>query len=93
MHPDFEPKLLTHIFRKFGVSGTTESDVIFAFVKSPKEFYAVLSTMHVYRCAYSIHCTAYSLAMLIFSWNKIFYLQINVLHHLYVVDDVIIQKH
>ena len=33
MHPDFESNLRTHIFRKFGVSRTTGSDIIFAFVK------------------------------------------------------------
>ena len=33
MLPDFESNLITHIFRKFGVSGTTGSDVIFAFVR------------------------------------------------------------
>ena len=33
MHPDFESNLITHIFRKFGVSETTGSDVIFAFVR------------------------------------------------------------
>ena len=33
MHPDFEPSLITRISRKFGVSGTTKSDVIFAFVR------------------------------------------------------------
>ena len=33
MHPDFESNLMTHIFRMFGVSGTTGSDVIFAFVR------------------------------------------------------------
>ena len=33
MHPDFESNLITHIFRKFGVSRTTRSDVIFAFVR------------------------------------------------------------
>ena len=33
MHPEFESNLITHIFRKFGVSGTTGSDVIFAFVR------------------------------------------------------------
>ena len=33
MHPDFESNLITHIFRKFGVSWTTGSDVIFAFVR------------------------------------------------------------
>ena len=33
MHPDFESNLITHIFRKFGVSGTTGRDVIIAFVK------------------------------------------------------------
>ena len=33
MHPDFESNLLTNIFRKFGVSWTTGSDVIFVFVR------------------------------------------------------------
>ena len=33
MHPDFELNLITHIFRNFRVSGTTGSDVIFAFVR------------------------------------------------------------
>ena len=33
MHPDLESNLITHIFRKLGVSGTTGSDVIFAFVR------------------------------------------------------------
>ena len=33
MHPDFEPNLIAHIFRKFGVIRITESDVIFAFVR------------------------------------------------------------
>ena len=33
MHPDFESNLITHIIKKFGVSRTTESDVIFAFVR------------------------------------------------------------
>ena len=33
MHPDFKSNLMTHIFSKFGVSRTTGSDVIFAFVR------------------------------------------------------------
>ena len=33
MHPDFESNLTTNIFRNFGVSRTTKSDVIFAFVR------------------------------------------------------------
>ena len=33
MHPDFELNLITNIFRNFGVSWITESDVIFAFVR------------------------------------------------------------
>ena len=33
MHLDFESNLITHIFRKFVVSRTTVSDVIFAFVR------------------------------------------------------------
>ena len=49
--------------------------------------------MHAYQCAYSIHCTAYSLSMLIFSWNKIFHSLINALHHHYVIDDVINQNY
>ena len=61
--------------------------------EAPKDFHTVLSTMHAYQCTYSIHCTAYSLSMLIFSWNKILYLVINALHHHYVVDDVIIQNY
>ena len=62
-------------------------------LEARKEFYAVLSTIHAYQCAYSIHCTAYSLSMLIFCWDKIVYLLINALHHHYVIDDVIIQKY
>ena len=92
MHPDFESNLIKHIFRKFGVCGTTGSDITFLLLEAPKEFYAVLSTMHAYQCAYSVHCTAYSLSMLIFNWNKVFYLQINALHHYYVIDDGLIQK-
>ena len=33
MYHNFESHLITHIFRKFGVSWTTGSDVIFAFVR------------------------------------------------------------
>ena len=33
MHPDFESNFITYIFRKFGVSWVTRSDVIFAFVR------------------------------------------------------------
>ena len=33
MHLDLESNLITHIFKNFGVSGTTGSDVIFAFVR------------------------------------------------------------
>ena len=33
MHPEFKSNLMTHIFRNIGVSQTTESDVIFAFVR------------------------------------------------------------
>ena len=95
MHSDFELNLITRIFRKFGVSRITGSDVIFAFVSrgTYKEFHTVLNTMQAYHCAYSIHCTAYSLLMLIFGWNKIIYLLINALHLYNVIDDVIIQKY
>ena len=55
---------------------------------------AVLTTIHAYQRTYSIHSTASSLLMLIFSWNKIFYLLINVLHYYYyVIEDVIIQNY
>ena len=33
IHPDFELNLITHIFRKFGVSRTTGNDAIFAIVR------------------------------------------------------------
>ena len=43
--------------------------------------------MRAYQRTYSIHSTASSLLMLVFSWKKN-YLLINVLHHRYVIDDV-----
>ena len=58
MHPDFESNLITHIFRKFGVSETTGSDVIFAFVRGTQgvlcsfEHNACLSV----RLFYSLYC-------------------------------------
>ena len=58
----------------------------------PKEFHTVLSTMHAYECAYSIHCVAYLLSIF-FSCNEIFYLLINALHHYYVIDDIIIRNY
>ena len=61
MHTNFETILITHIFRKFEISGTTGSDVILPLSEAPKKFHTVLSTMRAYQCAYSIHCTAYSL--------------------------------
>ena len=61
--------------------------------EAPKEFHTVLSTMRAYQCAYCVHCRAYSLPMLIFSWNNIFYLLINALHHHCVIDDVIDQNY
>ena len=67
MHPDFELNLITQIFKKFGVSLTTGSDVISAFVRVTEGVYTVLSAKHAYMCTYSVHCTAYSLSMLIFS--------------------------
>ena len=93
MHPDFKSNLITNIFRQFGVSRTTESDIIFAFVKGTQGVLCYLSTMHAYQTWYYIYCTAYSLSMLIFSWIKMFYFLINALHHHYVIDDVIIQKY
>ena len=93
MHPDFESNLITHIFREFGVNAQPEMTSFLRLSLAPKEFHTVLSTIHAYQCAYFIHCTAYSLLTLIFSWNKIFYLLINALHHHYVIDDVIIQNY
>ena len=61
--------------------------------EAPKEFHTVLSTMHAYQRTYSIHSTSFSLLMLIFSWNMIFYLLINALHHHYVIDDIILQNY
>ena len=49
--------------------------------------------MHAYQYDYSIHSTAFLLSMLIFVWNKIFYLLRNALHHDYVIDDVISQNY
>ena len=58
MHPDFESNLITHFFRKFGVSVTTESDVIFSFVRGTQgvlcsfEHNVCLSV----RLFYSLYC-------------------------------------
>ena len=58
MHPDFELNLITHIFRKFGVSGTTGSDAIFAFIRGTQgvllsfEHNACLSV----RLFFSLYC-------------------------------------
>ena len=68
MHFDFEPNLITHIFRKFGVSRKFGSDVIFALSEAPKEFHTVLSTIHAYQRTYIVfillrlHCQCLSLA-------------------------------
>ena len=93
MHPDFESNLITHILESLGSAGQPEVTSFLPLLEAPKKFFAVLRTIHAYQCVYSIHCTAYSLSMLIFCWNKIFYLLINALHHHYVIDDVIIQKY
>ena len=58
MHPDFESNLITHIFNKFGVSETTGSDVIFAFVRGTQGFlrnfeYNACLSMRVF---YSLYC-------------------------------------
>ena len=58
MHPDFEPNLITDIFRKFGAARRSEVTSFLPLLEAPKEFYAILSTMHAYQCAYSIHFTA-----------------------------------
>ena len=73
MHPNFKSNLITHILRKFGVSRTTGMMSCLPLSEAPKKFHAVLSKMHAYQCAYSVHSTAYPLSMLIFGWNKIFY--------------------
>ena len=58
MHPDFESSLTTYIFRKFGVSRITGSDVTFAFVRGTEgvshsfEHNACLSE----RLFYSLYC-------------------------------------
>ena len=58
MHPDFKSNLITHIFRNFGVSRTTASDVIFAFVRGTQgisysfEYNACL----LVRVFYSLFC-------------------------------------
>ena len=92
MHPDFESNLLTHIFRFLGSAGLPEVTSFLLLSEASKEVDTVLSTMHAYQRTCSIHSIAASQLMLIFSWNKLFYLLINVLHHHYVIDDVIIQN-
>ena len=93
MHPDFEANLITHIFRKFGSVGRPEVTSFLPLSEAPQKFHTVLSAVHANQRTYSIHSTASSLSMLIYSWNKIFYLLINVLHHHYVIDDVVIQNY
>ena len=92
MYCVFESNLITHIFRNFGSSEQPEVTLFLSFLDVPKEFLAAVSTMHAYQRSLSLHCTAYSLSMLIFSWNKKFYLLINAMHHHKVIDDVIIQN-
>ena len=92
MHPDFESNLITNISENLGSVGQPEVTSFLSLLEAPKEFYAIFSTVHAYQTSYSIHCTVYSLSMLIFCCNKLFYLLINALHHHYVIDDVIIQK-
>ena len=88
MHPDFESNLMTQFSESLESAGQLEVTSFLPFSEAPTEFHAVLSTMHVYQYAYSIHCTAYLLSMLISSWNKIFNLLINALHYY-----IIIQKY
>ena len=38
MHPDFESNLITHIFRKFGVSRQPEVTSFLLLLEAPKEF-------------------------------------------------------
>ena len=90
MHPDFESNLNnTHFQKLWGQPDNRKLRHFCLCQRHLKEFHTVLSTMHAYQ-RNSIHSTASSLLMLIFSWNKTFYLLINVMHHHYVTDDVII---
>ena len=61
MHPDFEPNLITHNLKSLGSARQPEVTSFLRLSEAPKGFHAVLSTMHAYQYAYSIHCTAYSL--------------------------------
>ena len=92
MHPDFQSNLITSFSESLVSAREPVKTSFLPLSEAPKKFHTVLSTMNAYQRFYSIHCTPYSLAMLIFSWNKIFYFLINVLHHDYVIDDVIIQS-
>ena len=55
MHPDFKSNLVTHICRKFGVSRTTGSDVIFDFVKGVSRSFEHNACLLV-RVFYSLYC-------------------------------------
>ena len=81
-----------HFQKTLGSVGLPEVTSFLRLSDAPKEFHSVLSTMHAYQCTYSNHSTPSSLLMLL-SWNKTFYWLINVLHHHYVIDDVIIQNY
>ena len=52
MHLEFESNLITNMFRKFGVSRTTGSDVIFALLSFSFDRNACLSV----RVFYSLYC-------------------------------------
>ena len=56
MHRDFESNLVTYIFREFGSAGKPKVTSFLPLSEASKEFYAVLSTIHAYQCAYSIDC-------------------------------------
>ena len=58
MHIDFESNLITHIFKRFGVRGTTGSDVIFTFVRGTQRFYCSFEHNECLsvRVFYSLYC-------------------------------------
>ena len=71
MHHEFKSNIIKNFSETLGSAEQPEVTSFLPFFWATKEFYAILSTMHAYQTSYSIHCTAYSLSMLIFSWNKI----------------------
>ena len=67
MHPEFESKLKQTFSKTLGSAGQPKVTSFLLLSEAPKEFYAILSTMHAYQTSYSINCGGYSLSMLIFA--------------------------